>query len=294
MTMKKKILFVSLFLAAVFTVLPIMNINAAALSTPLVESLPTVSGISYGEPAGNATVDGGLVVDAFSGEALEGKWEIIDSDVIPQNNDTIRVSFNVSSDEYSDVVLDLPVQVEEVVPTYFQSIVVERSGDDENVLNIYTELILTNPTSSEIVEQEDSDVKIWYRLSENDEWAEVTKGEFEISNDMENSQIYLKYEYVGKDGCYLPLTAESEIIPADYIHEREYPNAGAHWIFLGIVVGIIWIAGYVITPLIMICAIVFVLILLSLGGISTVLLTAGIVTLVIVLIVEKRKKSNKV
>jgi hypothetical protein len=159
---------------------------------------------------------------------------------------------------------------------------------------VYTELILTNPTNGEIVEQEDSDVKISYRFSENDEWAEVTKGEFEISNDMENSQIYLKYEYVGKDGCYLPLTAESEIIPADYIHEREYPNAGAHWIFLGIVVGIIWIAGYVITPLIMICAIVFVLILLALGGISTVLLTAGIITLVIVLIVKKRNKSNKV
>jgi hypothetical protein len=87
-----------------------------AIGHTLLQELPTVSAIKYGQPLNAATISGGKIVDSLSKNDVRGSWSFKTPDAIVKNGDTVKIVFTPANSAYTPVERSITVTVEETTP----------------------------------------------------------------------------------------------------------------------------------------------------------------------------------
>ena len=102
-----------------------LTVTANTRSKPKLSALPDISTLTYGEPLSSATISGGEVVDAQTGEMLSGVWSFKEEMMIPSSDaEKVRIVFtpddimNYTAIEVSVMVfVDMTVEDNEKPPS---------------------------------------------------------------------------------------------------------------------------------------------------------------------------------
>lgn len=73
------------------------------LGESVLESLPTMKSIEYGQSLNESSLLGGSVIDSLHGTEIRGKWSFKNSSLIPENGDTLEVIFTPDNDSYRSI-----------------------------------------------------------------------------------------------------------------------------------------------------------------------------------------------